>query len=59
MRPCLRGLKAPLPFGSQGERPHNQLDADMAGGLGKPDNGPRLRSAGIVDELANLMKIGA
>ena len=26
-----------------GDRPHNQGDADAAGGLGKPDNGPRLR----------------
>eukprot|EP00271_Cylindrocystis_brebissonii_P004300 TRINITY_DN15939_c0_g1_i1.p1 TRINITY_DN15939_c0_g1~~TRINITY_DN15939_c0_g1_i1.p1 ORF type:complete len:133 (-),score=14.11 TRINITY_DN15939_c0_g1_i1:582-980(-) len=26
-----------------GDRPHNQLDADTAGGLGPPDNGPRLR----------------
>ena len=29
----------------QGPRPHNQGDADAAGGMGKPDNGPRLRSA--------------
>lgn len=26
-------------------RPHNQKDADRAGGLGEPDNGRRLRSA--------------
>jgi bud site selection protein 20 len=26
-------------------RPHNQLNAELAAGVGKPDNGPRLRSA--------------
>ena len=29
-----------------GARPHNQVDADWAGGLGAPDNGARLRSDG-------------
>lgn len=28
-------------------RPHNQKDADAAGGIGAPDNGPRLRSRGV------------
>ena len=28
----------------QGERPHRQSDAEAAAGVGKPDNGPRLRS---------------
>ena len=28
----------------KGPRPHNQADADGGGDLGKPDNGPRLRS---------------
>lgn len=28
----------------KGARPHNQKDADMAGDLGKPDNGAKLRS---------------
>lgn len=27
----------------RGPKPHSQLDADLAGGLGRPDNGPRLR----------------
>ena len=27
----------------QGEAPHSQLDAEMAAGMGKPDNGPSLR----------------
>jgi hypothetical protein len=26
-------------------RPHNQIDADMASGMGAPDNGPKLRSS--------------
>jgi len=25
--------------------PHSQLDADLAGGMGMPDNGPKLMSA--------------
>jgi bud site selection protein 20 len=35
-------------------RPHNQVDADMASGMGRPDNGPRLRAAagGDDDEMA-------
>lgn len=28
---------------TQGVRPHNQEDAEKAGGMGKPDNGPPLR----------------
>ena len=27
-----------------GAKPHTALDAELAGGRGKPDNGPRLRS---------------
>ena len=27
-------------------RPHNQVDAEVASGMGRPDNGPRLRSGG-------------
>jgi bud site selection protein 20 len=27
-------------------RPHNQVDADIASGMGPPDNGPKLRSGG-------------
>eukprot|EP00243_Klebsormidium_subtile_P004558 TRINITY_DN18624_c0_g1_i1.p1 TRINITY_DN18624_c0_g1~~TRINITY_DN18624_c0_g1_i1.p1 ORF type:complete len:138 (+),score=10.71 TRINITY_DN18624_c0_g1_i1:271-684(+) len=29
------------------EAPHTQLDADLASGMGKPDNGPRLRSSSV------------
>lgn len=25
-------------------KPHQQVDADMAAGMGRPDNGPKLRS---------------
>jgi hypothetical protein len=32
-------------------RPHNQLDADKAAGLGAPDNGPKLRSGGGEAEM--------
>lgn len=28
----------------KGNAPHSQLDADMAAGMGRPDNGPSLRS---------------
>eukprot|EP00798_Chlamydomonas_sp_ICE-L_P026781 gene26781-4365_t len=31
-------------------RPHNQKDADKAGGLGAADNGPKLRSMDMVEE---------
>ena len=31
----------------KGERPHRQSDAEAAAGVGKPDNGPRLRSAAM------------
>jgi len=27
------------------ERPHNQQDAETAGGMGAPDNGPKLRAS--------------
>lgn len=29
----------------KGPAPHSQLDADLAGGMGMPDNGPKLMSA--------------
>lgn len=29
----------------EGDRPHNQRDAELAGGLGAPDNGPKIRRA--------------
>lgn len=32
-------------------RPHNQLDAVKAGGMGAPDNGPRLRSQGMATDM--------
>ncbi len=28
----------------KGARPHNQMDADIGGDVGKPDNGPKLRN---------------
>ncbi|GBF99890.1 hypothetical protein Rsub_12686 [Raphidocelis subcapitata] len=34
------------------DRPHNQVDAEVASGMGRPDNGPRLRSAGGVADMA-------
>ncbi len=33
-------------------RPHKQVDADMASGMGAPDNGPKLRSGGGVAQMA-------
>jgi hypothetical protein len=27
-------------------KPHNQVDAEVASGMGRPDNGPKLRSHG-------------
>jgi hypothetical protein len=33
-------------------RPHNQTDAEVASGMGRPDNGPRLRSGGGVSDMA-------
>ena len=30
-------------------RPHNQVDAEAAAGMGRPDNGPRLRPGGVAD----------
>lgn len=33
-------------------RPHNQRDAEKAAGVGAPDNGPKLRSSGGVEEMA-------
>ena len=32
----------------QGDRPHRQGDADKAGNMGAPDNGPKLRSGGAL-----------
>ncbi len=32
----------------KGPRPHRQADAEKAGNVGAPDNGPRLRSASAV-----------
>ena len=32
----------------QGDRPHRQADAEKAGNMGAPDNGPKLRSAGAL-----------
>jgi len=34
----------------QGAKPHMQADADAAAGMGKVDNGPKLRSSGAVPE---------
>lgn len=31
-----------------GDRPHNKTDAELAGGMGLPDNGPRIRSESSV-----------
>lgn len=33
----------------EGPKPHNQGDADWAGGMGAPDNGPRREAAMAVD----------
>lgn len=32
----------------QGDRPHRQGDAEKAGNMGAPDNGPKLRSGGAL-----------
>jgi len=34
-----------------GQAPHSQLDADLAGGMGMPDNGPKLMSNLVFTEL--------
>jgi hypothetical protein len=34
-----------------GDAPHNQVDADMAAGMGAPDHGPRLRTEGVAMAL--------
>ena len=34
-----------------GDRPHNQGDAEAAAGMGKPDNGPKLRSRAPAPEV--------
>jgi len=36
----------------QGERPHSQIDADVAGGMGRPDNGPKLRASHVPVAMA-------
>lgn len=36
---CLCSVKQMM-----GDAPHTQLDADLAGGMGMPDNGPKLMS---------------
>lgn len=30
-------------------KPHQQVDAEVAAGMGRPDNGPKLRSHGPAD----------
>eukprot|EP00245_Coleochaete_scutata_P010139 TRINITY_DN3501_c0_g1_i1.p2 TRINITY_DN3501_c0_g1~~TRINITY_DN3501_c0_g1_i1.p2 ORF type:complete len:129 (-),score=22.87 TRINITY_DN3501_c0_g1_i1:536-922(-) len=35
----------------EGVPPHSQLDADLAGGMGRPDNGPRLRVVEISTDM--------
>jgi hypothetical protein len=30
-------------------KPHNQVDAEVAAGMSRPDNGPKLRSSGPAD----------
>lgn len=32
-------------------KPHAQVDAEVAAGMGRPDNGPKLRSSGPVDMM--------
>lgn len=41
-----------------GDAPHNQVDADMAAGMGAPDHGPRLRTEGVAMAL-QFMKLQA
>mmetsp|Transcript_21840 Transcript_21840/g.41660 ORF Transcript_21840/g.41660 Transcript_21840/m.41660 type:complete len:143 (+) Transcript_21840:60-488(+) len=38
----------------KGDRPHNQEDAEAAAGMGKPDNGPKLRGD-IADGSEGMM----
>jgi hypothetical protein len=38
----------------QGAKPHVQADAEAAAGMGKVDNGPKLRSSGAVPEQMAL-----
>jgi len=35
-----------------GDKPHNQMDADLAGGMGRPDNGQQLRPSTTVVGMA-------
>lgn len=39
----------------QGMKPHNALDAEMAAGMGAPDNGVRVNAAKNADEDVLLM----
>mmetsp|Transcript_26670 Transcript_26670/g.63209 ORF Transcript_26670/g.63209 Transcript_26670/m.63209 type:complete len:143 (+) Transcript_26670:142-570(+) len=34
------------------DRPHSRLDAELAGGMGPPDNGPKLRAAAAAVAMA-------
>ncbi|GBG71012.1 hypothetical protein CBR_g8310 [Chara braunii] len=36
----------------KGPAPHTQADADWAGGMGAPDNGPRLRPSEVAVSMA-------
>ncbi|KAG6557475.1 hypothetical protein Mapa_000748 [Marchantia paleacea] len=36
----------------KGAAPHNQVDADVAAGMGRPDNGPKLRESSSVIPVA-------
>lgn len=40
----------------KGARPHNQMDADMGGDMGRPDNGPPLRSQQPAVDVDQLME---
>lgn len=41
----------------QGAPPHSQLEADLAGGMGPPDNGPRLRAPAPGFEHSTIMAL--
>lgn len=44
-KPHKRRLAELVKLKQSGMKPHTAADAERAGGLGAPDNGPRLRSA--------------
>jgi bud site selection protein 20 len=52
-KPHKRRLGELVKLKAQGVAPHSQADAERAGGLGAPDNGPRLRPQAAAIPMAD------